>query len=130
KLRLGPGFSCSSCIDYFLTLSFCRGSYSISRIFSMENKKVFDQQVALVIGSTYGIGLAIARRLAQDGATVLLNSRTQENVDRAVRELTEEGLNVSGTTCHVGNAEDREKLVETVREWEERMKRLNRMKDE
>ncbi|XP_075425115.1 dehydrogenase/reductase SDR family member 4-like isoform X2 [Ascaphus truei] len=80
----------------------------------MENKKVFDQQVALVIGSTYGIGLAIARRLAQDGATVLLNSRTQENVDRAVRELTEEGLNVSGTTCHVGNAEDREKLVETA----------------
>ncbi|XP_075425117.1 dehydrogenase/reductase SDR family member 4-like [Ascaphus truei] len=80
----------------------------------MENKKIFDQQVALVIGSTHGIGLAIARRLAQDGATVLLNSRNQENVDRAVRELTEEGLNVSGTTCHVGKAEDRERLVETA----------------
>ncbi|MEE6504582.1 hypothetical protein FKM82_005253 [Ascaphus truei] len=89
-------------------------NYHISRMFSIESKKVLDQQVALVIGSTYGIGLAIARRLAQDGATVLLNSRKQENVDRAVRELTEEGLNVSGTICHVGKAEDREKLVETA----------------
>ncbi|XP_075425104.1 dehydrogenase/reductase SDR family member 4-like [Ascaphus truei] len=89
-------------------------NYHISRMFSIESKKVLDQQVALVIGSTYGIGLSIARRLAQDGATVLLNSRKQENVDRAVRELTEEGLNVSGTICHVGKAEDREKLVETA----------------
>ncbi|MEE6504567.1 hypothetical protein FKM82_005239 [Ascaphus truei] len=88
--------------------------YRVSQMFSSESKKVLDQQVALVIGSTHGIGLAVARRLAQDGATVLLNSRKQENVDRAVRELTEEGLNVSGTTCHVGKAEDREKLVETV----------------
>ncbi|XP_075425107.1 dehydrogenase/reductase SDR family member 4-like isoform X2 [Ascaphus truei] len=89
-------------------------NYRISRKSSIESKKFLDQQVALVIGSTYGIGLAIARRLAQDGATVLLNSRKQENVDKAVRELTEEGLNVSGTTCHVGRAEDRERLVETV----------------
>ncbi|XP_075425112.1 dehydrogenase/reductase SDR family member 4-like isoform X2 [Ascaphus truei] len=89
-------------------------NYRISRMFGIESKKVLDQQVALVIGSTHGIGLSIARRLAQDGATVLLNSRKQENVDRAVRELTEEGLNVSGTTCHVGKAEDREKLVEIV----------------
>ncbi|XP_075425102.1 dehydrogenase/reductase SDR family member 4-like isoform X1 [Ascaphus truei] len=89
-------------------------NYRVSQMFSSESKKVLDQQVALVIGSTHGIGLAVARRLAQDGATVLLNSRKQENVDRAVRELTEEGLNVSGTTCHVGKAEDREKLVETA----------------
>ncbi|MEE6504588.1 hypothetical protein FKM82_005255 [Ascaphus truei] len=89
-------------------------NYRIFRMFSIESKKVLDQQVALVIGSTHGIGLSIARRLAQDGATVLLNSRKQENVDRAVRELTEEGLNVSGTKCHVGKAEDREKLVETA----------------
>ncbi|MEE6522190.1 hypothetical protein FKM82_020627, partial [Ascaphus truei] len=91
-----------------------RSNSRISRMFSIESKKVLDQQVALVIGSTHGIGLSIARRLAQDGATVLLNSRKQENVDRAVRELTAEGLNVSGTKCHVGKSEDREKLVETA----------------
>ncbi|XP_008570578.1 PREDICTED: dehydrogenase/reductase SDR family member 4-like isoform X2 [Galeopterus variegatus] len=68
-------------------------------------------KVALVTASTEGIGFAIARRLAQDGAHVVISSRKQKNVDRAVAELQGEGLSVTGTTCHVGNAEDRKRLV-------------------
>ena len=41
---------------------------------------------ALVTGSTAGIGLAIATSLAQEGAAVIVNGRTQERVDKAVRE--------------------------------------------
>jgi NAD(P)-dependent dehydrogenase (short-subunit alcohol dehydrogenase family) len=40
---------------------------------------------ALVTGSTAGIGLAIATALANEGASVIVNGRTQERVDRAVR---------------------------------------------
>lgn len=40
-------------------------------------------KVALVTGSTAGIGFAIARSLAREGAHVYLNGRTQERVDRA-----------------------------------------------
>ncbi|XP_077906437.1 dehydrogenase/reductase SDR family member 4 isoform X2 [Ictidomys tridecemlineatus] len=57
------------------------------------------------------IGLAIARRLAQDGAHVVISSRKQQNVDKAVNMLQGEGLSVTGTVCHVGKAEDRERLV-------------------
>ncbi|XP_076706151.1 dehydrogenase/reductase SDR family member 4 isoform X2 [Callospermophilus lateralis] len=57
------------------------------------------------------IGLAIARRLAQDGAHVVISSRKQQNVDKAVNILQGEGLSVTGTVCHVGKAEDRERLV-------------------
>ncbi|MBS1180210.1 MAG: bdhA [Proteobacteria bacterium] len=39
---------------------------------------------AIVTGSTAGIGLAIAKGLADCGATVVLNGRTQEAVDRAI----------------------------------------------
>jgi NAD(P)-dependent dehydrogenase (short-subunit alcohol dehydrogenase family) len=60
------------------------------------------------------IGFAIARRLAQDGAHVVISSRKQQNVDRAVTTLKEEGLSVTGTVCHVGKAEDRERLVAMV----------------
>ena len=60
------------------------------------------------------IGLAIARRLAQDGAHVVVSSRKQENVDRTVVTLQGEGLSVTGTVCHVGKAEDRERLVAMV----------------
>jgi NAD(P)-dependent dehydrogenase (short-subunit alcohol dehydrogenase family) len=42
-------------------------------------------KTALVTGSTAGIGLAIATRLAQEGATVIVNGRTAERVKRAVK---------------------------------------------
>ncbi|XP_004584761.1 dehydrogenase/reductase SDR family member 4 isoform X2 [Ochotona princeps] len=71
-------------------------------------------KVAIVTASTDGIGLAIARRLAQDGAHVVISSRKQQNVDRAVAALKQEGLSVSGTVCHVGKAEDRKQLVATT----------------
>uniref|UniRef100_A0A8C8ZWX9 Dehydrogenase/reductase SDR family member 4 n=1 Tax=Prolemur simus TaxID=1328070 RepID=A0A8C8ZWX9_PROSS len=71
-------------------------------------------KVALVTASTDGIGFAIARRLAQDGAHVVVSSRKQQNVDRAVAALQAEGLSVTGTVCHVGKAEDRERLVATA----------------
>uniref|UniRef100_A0A8D2FTH6 Dehydrogenase/reductase SDR family member 4 n=1 Tax=Theropithecus gelada TaxID=9565 RepID=A0A8D2FTH6_THEGE len=60
------------------------------------------------------IGFAIARRLAQDGAHVVVSSRKQQNVDQAVATLQGEGLSVTGTVCHVGKAEDRERLVATT----------------
>ncbi len=44
-------------------------------------------KVALVTGSTAGIGFAIARQLAREGAIVYVNGRTKERVDRAVREI-------------------------------------------
>jgi NAD(P)-dependent dehydrogenase (short-subunit alcohol dehydrogenase family) len=44
-----------------------------------------DGKTALVTGSTAGIGLAIARALAKEGAAVIVNGRTQERVDEAVR---------------------------------------------
>lgn len=71
-------------------------------------------KVALVTASTDGIGFAIARRLAEDGAHVVISSRKQQNVDRAVATLRGEGLSVTGIVCHVGKAEDREKLVTTA----------------
>jgi NAD(P)-dependent dehydrogenase (short-subunit alcohol dehydrogenase family) len=44
-------------------------------------------KVALVTGSTAGIGLAIAKSLASEGAHVFVNGRTQERVDAAVEAI-------------------------------------------
>eukprot|EP01137_Pigoraptor_chileana_P037773 Opistho-2@35394 len=44
-------------------------------------------KLALVTGSTAGIGKAIALALAQQGAHVIINSRTQSSVDAVVNEL-------------------------------------------
>lgn len=65
------------------------------------------------------IGLAIAKRLATDGANVVISSRKADNVTRAIAELQAEGLtNVFGMRCHVGSRDDRHALfTETVRRY-------------
>ncbi|XP_077982904.1 dehydrogenase/reductase SDR family member 4-like [Glandiceps talaboti] len=80
--------------------------------------KRFLGKVAMVTGSTEGIGFGIARRLAQEGADVMISSRKQENVDEAVDRLRSENLSVEGVVCHVGNQEHRKRLVhETVKRF-------------
>lgn len=80
----------------------------------VNRQKPLANKVALVTASTDGIGFAISRRLAQDGAHVVISSRKQQNVDRAVVTLKQEGLSVTGTVCHVGKAKDRKQLVATA----------------
>jgi NAD(P)-dependent dehydrogenase (short-subunit alcohol dehydrogenase family) len=54
-------------------------------------------RLALVTGSTAGIGFAIAAALAAEGARVIINGRTQEGVDAAVAAIHEStGAQVSG----------------------------------
>uniref|UniRef100_A0A4W2ICP1 Dehydrogenase/reductase SDR family member 4 n=1 Tax=Bos indicus x Bos taurus TaxID=30522 RepID=A0A4W2ICP1_BOBOX len=99
-----------------LPLGACARSWKSVRMAScgMARRNPLENKVALVTASTDGIGFAIARRLAQDGAHVVVSSRKQQNVDRAVATLKGEGLSVTGTVCHVGKAEDRERLVATA----------------
>jgi NAD(P)-dependent dehydrogenase (short-subunit alcohol dehydrogenase family) len=52
-------------------------------------------KTALVTGSTQGIGLAIARGLAQAGARVVVNGRSQTRVDEAVAQLGGDTLGVA-----------------------------------
>ena len=60
------------------------------------------------------IGLAIAERLASEGAKVVVSSRKQKNVDAAVEKLKSQGGDVIGLVCHVGHKEDRKRLFEKV----------------
>jgi NAD(P)-dependent dehydrogenase (short-subunit alcohol dehydrogenase family) len=47
----------------------------------------FDGKTALVTGASRGIGLAIAQRLVDDGARVVITARGQETLDAAVAQL-------------------------------------------
>ncbi|KAM5239711.1 dehydrogenase/reductase SDR family member 4 [Hipposideros larvatus] len=99
-----------------LLLGGCIRSWKLVRMASsgVARRAPLANKVALVTASTDGIGFAIARRLAQDGAHVVVSSRKQQNVDRAVAALQGEGLSVTGIVCHVGKAEHREQLVTTA----------------
>tara|TARA_B100000768_G_C11151127_1_gene320333 strand:- start:74 stop:850 length:777 start_codon:yes stop_codon:yes gene_type:complete len=78
----------------------------ISDQFSLENK------VAIVTGSSKGIGKAIAKGLAQRGAQVVISSRSQEACDAVANEFTKEGLKAVGISCHIGKEDQRINLVD------------------
>ncbi len=63
----------------------------------------------------YSIGYAIAERLGLEGASIVICSRSQKNVDEAMKMLREAGVkNVAGIPAHVANAKDREALIQLV----------------
>lgn len=71
-----------------------------------------DGRVAIVTGSSKGMGEAIARGLAEFGARVVVSSRDQEAVDRVAAAYRVDGLEATGIACHVGDAADRRRLIE------------------
>ena len=73
-----------------------------------------DGKVALVTGASKGIGAAMARGLAEFGASVVLCSRKQDALDALAASMREAGLDASGIAANVGNSDEIEALVETV----------------
>jgi NAD(P)-dependent dehydrogenase (short-subunit alcohol dehydrogenase family) len=71
-----------------------------------------DGKLALVTGSTAGIGFSIARHLAREGATVYVNGRTQERVDQAVKAIG--GANAKGVAADVSTKAGIEALVSQI----------------
>lgn len=83
----------------------------------MSALKRLTGRTAIVTASTDGIGFAIAQRLAQEGAKVIVSSRKEKNVNEAVKSLAGEGLDVKGIICHVGKSEDRKRLFDEASKW-------------
>jgi 3-oxoacyl-[acyl-carrier protein] reductase len=71
------------------------------------------ERVYLVTGGSKGLGFATAKALVGDGARVVLSSRSQENVDRAVAELGERAAGVAGDNA---DPELAGRLVATAKE--------------
>ena len=73
--------------------------------FNLENK------VAIITGSSKGIGKAIAKAFAESGATVVISSRKQDACEDVVAQFKAVGLKAIAIECHVGDTESRKNLV-------------------
>ncbi len=60
-----------------------------------------DGKTAVVTGGGQGIGAAVARALADAGASVVISGRTLSKLERQAEELRQEGRNVWGAACDV-----------------------------
>ena len=71
------------------------------------------EKKAFISGSTQGIGFAIAVKLLEEGASVIINGRNEEKTNLAVEKLQKQfpGANISSVTADFSKTEDVSKLM-------------------
>lgn len=74
-------------------------------LFSLKGKR------ALVTGGTHGLGMAIAKGLAEAGADIIINARSGQKLEKAAGEYKEAGITVHTSLFDVT---DEEKVVESI----------------
>lgn len=85
---------------------------SVSPLFDLRGK------VAIVTGSSRGIGLASAKGLAAHGAKVVISGRKPEPCEAAAAEIRAAGGEAIAVTCNIGRKPELQNLVDSaVQAW-------------
>jgi len=70
-----------------------------------------NNKVAVITGGSSGIGLAIAKRFAQEGAKVAITGRNQKTIDQAIADIGPNSLGIQGDVSKLG---DLTRIYQTV----------------
>ena len=73
-------------------------------------------KVALITGASYGIGMAIAKAMAANGATIVFNDIKQELVDKGIAAYEEAGIKAHGYVCDVTDEDAVNAMVAKITE--------------
>ena len=71
-------------------------------------------KVAIITGGSRGIGEAIARTFARNGAKVVISSRKQDVCDKVAASIIEDGGEAMAQSCHTGKMDQIEALYDKV----------------
>ncbi len=74
----------------------------------------FQGKVAIVTGGSKGIGKAIAKQLAHEGASVVINGRDMNALEEATQEIRREGGQITAIQTDVSKSEDVKAMIDKV----------------
>jgi NAD(P)-dependent dehydrogenase (short-subunit alcohol dehydrogenase family) len=86
----------------------------------MTTSSLFDLtgKVAIVTGSSRGIGRATAERLAEHGAKVVVSSRSLEDCEQVVTAIESKGGEAFAHACNISSKEELQSLVNAaIQKW-------------
>jgi len=92
------------------------GSYAAVRAaISLSRRYDFENRLVVITGGSRGLGLLLARQLADEGAALVLCARDEEELAVAAEELRERASFVAAYTCDLSDADDIAKLFARIR---------------
>ena len=91
------------------------GAYCLARAaWRAWNWHSFQGEVAFITGGSRGLGLVLARQLAQEGARPAICARNAEELEAAAAELSDSGATVLSRVCDVGDEQQLRAFLATV----------------
>lgn len=84
------------------------------------SSNLFDlrERVAIITGSSRGIGLASAKAMASQGARIVISGRKAEACELAAEEILKDGGEAIAVPCNIGRKDELQNLVDTAnRHW-------------
>ena len=73
-------------------------------------------KVVLITGGSRGLGLAMAKGFAENGADLIITSRKLDSCEHAAAEIEKIGRRVLPVACHVGHWDELDRLVDAAYE--------------
>lgn len=78
------------------------------------DRKMLDGKVAIITGASYGMGQTMAELFAEEGASVVLTARRQDELGKVVEEIRKKGGKAIGVAADVTSPEDTKRVFETT----------------
>jgi len=99
-----------------LNAALIAGSYAgVRAAIALSRRYDFQNRLVVITGGSRGLGLVLARRLADDGAALVLCARDDQELAVAAEELRERTSFVATYTCDLSDADDIAQLFAQIR---------------
>lgn len=93
------------------------GTWAATKALLAQKRKTdFRGKTVIITGGSRGLGLELARLLAQEGANLGICARDQDELNRAQAELQQQGVSVYAEACDITDKNQVERFVENVRQ--------------